>query len=60
MIAVTGAGPALYVVTDWRADGTKRALASFTEPLHARAYADALRLAGDPVEVELVAREVDA
>lgn len=57
MSTATEERPALYVVVDRRADGRKRVLATFTEPLHARTYADALRLAGDPVEVELVARE---
>lgn len=44
----------LYAVVDRRADGRRRIVAEYRDPLDARTHADALRLAGDPAEVVLL------
>lgn len=45
---------ALYVVLDRRADGSRRIIDRFIDPVAANAAADLLRSAGAAVEVELV------
>lgn len=46
--------PTIYAVIDRRRDGKPRIVGEFADPQAARAAADLLRWAGDPVELVLI------